>query len=130
VFNSGQPSGFPLAEDCLALETPPQENCNVELPAVPQQANSSLKTQRDHGTSNSGYDSHQAVSLRKMRLSIFPLVSLRKFQSGPARNRVVIQTRSSRVCTFRRTDADQARLLSRALGLWSLSHLAIPTCLF
>jgi len=36
VFNSGQPWKFPLAEDCLALETPHQENGNDELPAVPQ----------------------------------------------------------------------------------------------
>ena len=36
VCNSGQPSESPLAEDCLAPETPQQENCDVELPAVSQ----------------------------------------------------------------------------------------------
>ena len=36
VFNSRQPSGFPLAEDGLARETPHQEICSVELPALPQ----------------------------------------------------------------------------------------------
>jgi hypothetical protein len=68
-----------------------------------------------------------------MRLSIFPPVILRESRSSPARNRVVIETRSSRMCTFRPRDPAQACLhtlvpcLIVGLGCFSFC-LAVPIC--
>jgi len=45
----------------------------------------------DPGTRHSGRAFRQAVSLRKMRLPIFPLVTRRKSQRIPASNNPVIQ---------------------------------------
>jgi hypothetical protein len=47
MFKTVQTSGLPLAEDYSATERPGQENPNDELPAMPQQTNPSIKTQRD-----------------------------------------------------------------------------------
>jgi hypothetical protein len=48
VFKTVQTSRLPLAENNSATQTQHQENRNVELPAMPQQKNPSVKTQRDH----------------------------------------------------------------------------------
>jgi hypothetical protein len=57
------------------------ENCDADLPTVLRSTNSSIKTQRDHGKRPSGHDFHQAISLRKMRLPLLPLVINSKAQS-------------------------------------------------
>jgi hypothetical protein len=45
--------------------------------------NSSIKTQRDHGKRPSSHDCRQAISLRKMRLPLLPLVIQSKAQCVP-----------------------------------------------
>ena len=37
-----------MPQDCAEIGEPHQENRNGELPAVPQQTNSSFKTKGDH----------------------------------------------------------------------------------
>jgi len=53
---------------------------NVELPALPERAYPSIPEKRDLRMGYSGRVFHQAIPLRTMRLSLFPLVRRRESQ--------------------------------------------------
>lgn len=68
------------------MPTRHQEIRDGELPALPEQTNLSIKTQRHHRTRISGDDLRQALSLPKLRLPLLPLVPLCQSQYFPPDN--------------------------------------------
>jgi hypothetical protein len=63
---------------------------NVELPGLPERAYPSIPEKRDLRMGHSGRVFHQAIPLRTMRLSIFPLVHSRESQFVAVGNNALI----------------------------------------
>jgi hypothetical protein len=89
-------AGSAAPDNCFEfrLSSNQKEHRPRELPTMHKSPHPSIQAQENHGK-NPGYDVRQAVSLRKMRFAILPLVIHRESQFVSAGDDVLIRGGSS-----------------------------------